>query len=129
MRSFFHGSEHDSVDPSESIRERRLPVLIGADTVAVGKPPQRLPLDRLGVRIDSICQGGICELRPDLHIPLQENDVIVLYGPPDHLEQAERWLTGKVRHHALINAVRRPLRRWWARFVKRRPRGRQEIEA
>ena len=129
MRSFFHGSEHESVDPSESIRERLLPVLIGVDTVAVGKPPQRLPLDRLGVRIDSICRGGICELRPDLHIPLQENDVIVLYGPPDHLEQAERWLTGKVRHHALINAVRRPLRRWWARFVKRRPRGRQENES
>lgn len=116
MRSFFHGSEAPTVDRSEAIRDRLQSITLAPDTVAVGKPAERLPLNRLGVRIDSICRDGICELDPDLRHPLKAGDVVVLFGAPEALNRAEQWLAGKARRHLWPKAGRRALRRWRRRL-------------
>jgi CPA2 family monovalent cation:H+ antiporter-2 len=91
LRGFFHGAA--GVDATEeSYRERLHSVALPPQARAVGKRLDELPLAEIGAEVTAVRRGGISGPQPAADTQLMAGDVLVLYGAPEALEQAEKVL-------------------------------------
>ncbi|MBI3778981.1 MAG: cation:proton antiporter [Gammaproteobacteria bacterium] len=91
LRGFFHGADVD--EGKENAYQERLHSITlpdGAD--AVGKLISELPLEAAGVSVSAVRRGGIRGPEPAPETRLAAGDVLVLYGTPEALDQAEKIL-------------------------------------
>ncbi len=91
LRGFFHGADVD--EGKENAYQERLHSIAlpdGAD--AVGKLISELPLEAAGVSVSAVRRGGIRGPEPAPETRLAAGDVLVLYGTPEALEEAEKIL-------------------------------------
>ncbi len=91
LHSFFHGAASED-QAEESYRERLHSIMLPTGAHAVAKRLADLELDRHGVVVTAVRRSGITGSSPSPDIPLNEGDVLVLYGTPEALNSAEKVL-------------------------------------
>ena len=72
--------------------ERLRPVLLRADSPAVGKSLAEIGLD--GVVVTALVRAGERRLSPSGETRLEPGDAVVLFGSPTDLQRVERSLLG-----------------------------------
>ncbi len=91
LRGFFHGE--DIYEGKEGAYQERLhSIALPAGANAVGKLIADLHLEEAGVSVSAVRRGGIRGPEPSPETKLAAGDVLVLYGAPEALEQAEKIL-------------------------------------
>ena len=76
-------------DASENLQPRFLSVMLKEDSVAVGKRLREVNLDALNVEVNAVRRRNVRGAQPSEEMLLQTGDVLVLFGLPDALQQAE----------------------------------------
>jgi len=89
LRCFFHGKETPDDNPGVL---RLHSVVLGEKSFAVGKRIIDLELTDKGVSVNALKRGAIRGDAPDVNLQLTTGDALVLEGPKDQLEWAERYL-------------------------------------
>jgi CPA2 family monovalent cation:H+ antiporter-2 len=92
MRGYFHGQDAFEEKEAAAYRDRLHSVSLPATAGAVGKRIEELRLDELGVSVSAVRRGGIRGPEPGPETKLMAGDVLVLFGTPEALEQAEQRL-------------------------------------
>ena len=92
LRGFFHGEDAFEQDGAHAYRERLHSVTLPPDAQAVGKPLAELHLEEIGVSVSAVRRGGIRGPEPAPETRLAAGDVVVLYGTPEALDEAEKVL-------------------------------------
>jgi monovalent cation:H+ antiporter-2, CPA2 family len=92
LRGFFHGQDVFEEQESRGYPERLHSVTLPAEAHAVGKRVDELQLDNLGVSVSAVRRGGIRGPDPGPETRLRAGDVLVLYGTPEALDDAEKIL-------------------------------------
>lgn len=95
MREFFRGGDALAGDDAHAERLHAVPLPAGA--AALGRTLASLDLPALHVLATALVRGGRRTLAPAAATTLQEGDVLVLFGAPQDLARAERFLTGAAR--------------------------------
>jgi CPA2 family monovalent cation:H+ antiporter-2 len=91
LRGFFHGADIDE-GKENAYQERLHSVTLPDGASAVGKLISELHLEEAGVSVSAVRRGGIRGPEPARETKLSAGDVLVLYGAPETLEQAEKIL-------------------------------------
>jgi CPA2 family monovalent cation:H+ antiporter-2 len=91
LRGFFHGADVDE-GKENAYQERLHSIALPAGAAAVGKLIAEVPLEKAGVSVSAVRRGGIRGPEPTPGTRLAAGDVLVLYGAPEALEQAEKIL-------------------------------------
>ncbi|MFP5306081.1 MAG: cation:proton antiporter [Gammaproteobacteria bacterium] len=94
LREVFHGDPLTETAQDESA-DRLRPVVVGADSPAVGRQLRELKLD--GVAVTALVRKGERRLTPPPDTRLESGDVLVLFGSPDDLQRVEQALTSVPR--------------------------------
>lgn len=94
LRGFFHGQDLFEEQQSEAYRERLHSITLTEGARAVGKRLAELRLEELGVSVSAVRRGGIRGPEPSPDTRLVAGDVLVLYGTPEALAEAEKALLG-----------------------------------
>jgi CPA2 family monovalent cation:H+ antiporter-2 len=92
LRGFFHGVYEYEEDVAHAYQERLHSVTLPAGAAAVGERIADLHFDEIGVTVSAVRRGGIRGPEPAPHTQLAAGDVVVLYGTPETLDQAEKTL-------------------------------------
>ncbi|HLF23089.1 MAG TPA: NAD-binding protein, partial [Burkholderiales bacterium] len=92
LRGFFHGQDVFEEQESRAYPERLHSVMLPEEAYAVGKRLEELRLDSIGVSVSAVRRGGIRGPQPGPETRLRAGDVLVLYGTPEALEDAEKIL-------------------------------------
>jgi len=79
-------------EATESQQSRFLSVLLKENSTAVGKRLREVGLDALNVEVNALRRRGVHGAQPSEEMLLQAGDVLVLFGAPGALQQAEKWL-------------------------------------
>ncbi len=90
MRGFFRGMTDEASDGPEQAQPRLHSMVIHEGSHARGRTLGQLALEELGVEVTAIRRHGIRGMQPSPDTRLQVDDVIILLGLPEALEQAER---------------------------------------
>ncbi|ODP35763.1 monovalent cation:proton antiporter family protein [Pandoraea sp. ISTKB] len=94
LRGYFHGLDDEDEDGErEQVRLQSVPLTLNAD--AVGRTLGELRLDKLGVTVTAIRRHGIRGVEPVAETRLMAEDIVVLRGLPDKLDEAEMRLLGR----------------------------------
>ncbi|MHB8454303.1 MAG: monovalent cation:proton antiporter-2 (CPA2) family protein [Acidiferrobacterales bacterium] len=91
LRGFFHGAAGED-EAEESYRVRLHSVALPPRAHAAGKLLSDLGLDGLGVVVTAVRRAGITGPQPSVDTRLVGGDVLVLYGTPEALNEAEKIL-------------------------------------
>lgn len=91
LREFYRGNNIFADSSQAHNADRLRPVILPPDSNAAGRTLREFQLE--GVAVTALVRQGKRQLTPSLDIPLQEGDVIVLFGSPDDLERAEQTLS------------------------------------
>ena len=91
LHGFFHGAASED-EAEESYRQRLHSVMLPAGAHAVAKRLADLGLEKYGVVVTAVRRSGISGSSPSADIRLNDGDVLVLYGTPEALNQAEKIL-------------------------------------
>ncbi|BAV34497.1 potassium transporter [Sulfuricaulis limicola] len=92
LRGFFHGLYPDDGNDAHAYQERLHSVELPAGAKAVGRLIADLHLEEVGVSVSAVRRGGIRGPEPSPETKLAAGDVLVLFGTPEALEQAEKIL-------------------------------------
>jgi CPA2 family monovalent cation:H+ antiporter-2 len=92
LRGFFHGEDLDDGKDTHAYQKRLHSVTLPAGANAVGRLIADLRLEEAGVSVSAVRRGGIRGPEPSPETKLAAGDVLVLYGAPEALEQAEKIL-------------------------------------
>lgn len=92
LQGFFRGQGMLADSPREPGRERLHSVTLSADAYAVNRELHELGLDALGVTVNALRHEGQYTNVPAAETRFAAGDVLVLYGTPEALEDAERIL-------------------------------------
>ena len=92
LRGFFHGEDMDEGKDPHAYQERLHSIVLPAGAYGVGRLIADLHLEEAGVSVSAVRRGGIRGPEPAPETKLTTGDVLVLYGAPDALEQAEKIL-------------------------------------
>ena len=87
LRELFHGELTETPDTAWS--ERLHSITLPATGYAVHKKLHELDLDAVGVSVKAVRRDGREEPQPSPDTQLEPGDVLVLYGKPEALENAE----------------------------------------
>ncbi|RMD68477.1 MAG: potassium transporter [Gammaproteobacteria bacterium] len=88
LRSIFHGTEPLALD--QPPRRAKLHTLIlPQGAYAVGRTLKELNLEAMGIKVTAVRRSGIHAPAPLPHTLIQAEDILILYGAPEALEQAE----------------------------------------
>ena len=91
--SLFRGNFWGGSEPGEEQSSPRLfSIALGETAYAVGRRLGDLPLEKLGVRIAAVRRFGIRGRDPSPDTLLRQRDVLVLFGSPESLTEAERYV-------------------------------------
>jgi len=91
LRGFFHGAAGED-EVEESYRVRLHSVALPSGAYAVGNRLADLDLEKRGVVVTAVRRGGISGPQPSIDTRLVGGDVLVLYGTPEALNEAEKIL-------------------------------------
>ena len=92
LRGFFHGEDMFDGKETHAYQERLHSVTLPDGAKAVGKLLVDLHLEEAAVSVSAVRRGGIRGPEPAPHTKLTAGDVLVLYGTPEALEEAEKIL-------------------------------------
>jgi CPA2 family monovalent cation:H+ antiporter-2 len=92
LRGFFHGEDMFEEKETHAYQERLHSVTLPPKAEAVGKPLAELHLEEIGVSVSAVRRGGIRGPEPGPETRLAAGDVVVLYGAPEALDEAEKVL-------------------------------------
>jgi CPA2 family monovalent cation:H+ antiporter-2 len=92
LRGFFHGEDLFEQREHPAYQERLHSVSLPERANAVGKRLSDLHLEELGVTVSAVRRGGIRGAEPAPETQLAAGDVLVLYGAPEALDEAEQVL-------------------------------------
>ncbi|MHB8534280.1 MAG: monovalent cation:proton antiporter-2 (CPA2) family protein [Sulfuricaulis sp.] len=92
LRGFFHGEDIHENKEKLAYQERLHSVSLPPGAHAVGQPIAGLHLEAFGVSVSAVRRGGIRGPEPAPETKLAAGDVLVLFGAPEALEQAEKVL-------------------------------------
>jgi CPA2 family monovalent cation:H+ antiporter-2 len=92
LRGFFHGQDRFEEKETPAYQERLHSVALPEGAHAVDKLLAELHLDEAGVQVSAVRRGGIRGPEPGPETRLKAGDVLVLYGAPEALEDAEKIL-------------------------------------
>ena len=92
LRGFFHGEDAGEGKDPHAYQERLHSITLPAGAHAVGKLIADMHLEAAGVSVSAVRRGGIRGPEPSPDTKLTAGDVLVLYGAPDALEEAEKIL-------------------------------------
>lgn len=92
LRSFFHGEQSENPEELDTSLERLHSVTLLPEAHAVGRRLADLQLDAAGVAVTAVRRGGIRGPQPAGDTQLRAGDVLVLYGAPEALDEAEKIL-------------------------------------
>jgi len=92
LRSVFRGQDAVPLDPSHAFREQLHTVTLAAGARAVNRSLAEVDLKSLGVVVTALRREGVVGRQPPAVTVLKEGDVVVLWGTPEHLEDAEERL-------------------------------------
>ncbi len=91
LRGFFHGQDEAEMEEAR-YPERLHSVTLLPDARAVGRRLGEAGLDETKVTVTAVRRGGIRGPQPVPDTRLKAGDVLVLYGTPEALDEAERIL-------------------------------------
>jgi CPA2 family monovalent cation:H+ antiporter-2 len=92
LREFFLGDSTFSEHPEAQDADRLAPVHLAAGSHAIGRTLTEFALD--GVVVTALVRRGSRELAPAPDTRLEEGDVVVLFGSPEDLAEAQSQLLG-----------------------------------
>ena len=92
LRGFFHGEDMFDGKETHAYQERLHSVTLPPRANAVGRLLADLHLEEAGVSVSAVRRGGIRGPEPAPETKLSAGDVLVLYGTPEALEEAEKIL-------------------------------------
>ncbi len=92
LRGFFHGEDLFEETETHAYQERLHSVTLPPKARAAGKLLAELHLEEIGVNVSAVRRGGIRGPEPGPETRLAAGDVVVLYGTPEALEEAEKVL-------------------------------------
>ncbi|MBI3545533.1 MAG: cation:proton antiporter [Gammaproteobacteria bacterium] len=92
LRGFFHGEDMFDGKETHAYQERLHSITLPDKAYAVGKLLAELPLEKAGVSVSAVRRGGIRGPEPVPNTKLVAGDVLVLYGAPEALAEAEKIL-------------------------------------
>ena len=92
LRNIFRREDARRIDETHSLREELTTVSLPAGAYAVGERLGELGLREAGISVTALRRDGIVGHQPAADTELKEGDVLVLYGTPEALEQAETLL-------------------------------------
>ncbi|UCH53018.1 MAG: NAD-binding protein, partial [Pseudomonadota bacterium] len=92
LRGFFHGVYENEDERGDAYQERLHSVILPEGAVAVGRQIADLHFEEIGVQVSAVRRGGIRGPEPAPETKLTAGDVVVLFGAPEALEQAEKIL-------------------------------------
>ena len=100
LRSVFRGQDAVPIDPSHAFREQLHTVTLATGARGVGRSLGELDLRKLGVVVTALRREGVVGRQPPAVTVLKQGDVVVLWGTPEKLQEAEELLLGgkKVKH-------------------------------
>lgn len=91
LKKVFTGSFSDEEEYQDVSFDRELrPILIPETAYAIGKKLNNLNLTAINIETIAIRRGQKKYLKPFDNIKLSANDILVLFGEPQNLEEAER---------------------------------------
>ncbi len=92
---FFRGNFWSSSEPGEDLYSPRLrSIPLGDTAFALGRRLSELRLESLSVQVDAVRRHGIRGREPSPETLLRPGDVLVLFGRPEDLARAERFVLG-----------------------------------
>ncbi len=92
LRGFFHGEDLFEEREAHAYQERLHSITLPPKAKAVGRLLAELHLDEIGVNVSAVRRGGIRGPEPGPETRLAAGDVVVLYGAPESLDEAEKVL-------------------------------------
>jgi CPA2 family monovalent cation:H+ antiporter-2 len=92
LRSVFRGQDALPIDPSHAFREQLYTVTLDPGAWSINRSLAELDLRAKGVVVTALRREGVVGRQPPAVTVLKEGDVIVLWGTPEHLEDAEEIL-------------------------------------
>ncbi|MEK7262127.1 MAG: monovalent cation:proton antiporter-2 (CPA2) family protein [Pseudomonadota bacterium] len=92
LRGFFHGEDLFEEKEANAYQERLHSITLPPKARAVGMLLADLHLEEIGVNVSAVRRGGIRGPEPGPETRLAAGDVVVLYGTPEALEEAEKVL-------------------------------------
>ena len=98
LRSVFRGQDAVPIDPSHAFREQLHTVTLDGGAHGVRRTLADMDLKSLGVVVTALRREGVVGRQPPGITVLKEGDVVVLWGTPEKLQDAEeRLLRGESR--------------------------------
>ena len=96
LRSVFRGQDALPIDNTHAFREQLYTLTLTSGAYAVNRSLTELDLKSLGVVVTALRREGVVGRQPASVTVLREGDVIVLWGTPEKLQEAEgRLLRGR----------------------------------
>jgi K+:H+ antiporter len=100
LRSVFRGQDALPIDPSHAFREQLYTVILNSGAHAIGKRIGELNLKAAKVVVTALRREGVVGRQPSADTILKQDDVMVLWGTPEDLENAEEILLRGMRSKA-----------------------------
>ena len=94
LRSVFRGQDALPIDPSHAFREQLHTVTLAVGARGIGRSLAELDLRKLGVVVTALRREGVVGRQPPAVTVLKQGDVVVLWGTPEKLQEAEELLLG-----------------------------------
>lgn len=88
----FTGSYEETMAEQHAPLGQVKPILIPEDAFAVNKKLKELNVKETGVELIAIRRGEKKFLKPEVHLKIEANDIIIVYGSASNLEEVERRL-------------------------------------
>jgi CPA2 family monovalent cation:H+ antiporter-2 len=92
LRSVFRGQDAVPIDPSHAFREQLHTVTLTPGALGVNRTLSDVDLKSLGVVVTALRREGVVGRQPPGITVLKEGDVVVLWGTPEKLQDAEELL-------------------------------------
>jgi len=89
LRSVFRKRDSRLLDGNHALRQQLRSVVLPPGARAVGRTIRELGMDAGKVLVNAVRRDGIVGRDPDPETRFREGDVVVLWGAPEDLEQAE----------------------------------------
>jgi CPA2 family monovalent cation:H+ antiporter-2 len=89
LRSVFRKRDSRLLDGHHALRQQLRTVVLPPGASAVGRTIRELGMDNGKVRVNAVRRDGIVGRNPGPETQFREGDVVVLWGAPEDLEQAE----------------------------------------
>jgi CPA2 family monovalent cation:H+ antiporter-2 len=89
---YFRTVQNETEEDVESMQPRFMSVLLKDDSAAVGQKLGESVLGEFNVEVNAVRRRGVRGAQPSEEMMLQTGDVLVLFGLPEELQQAEERL-------------------------------------